>query len=284
MEINIIEDNSKYYPDSLREIPNSPKQLYYSGDISLLSANSIAVVGSRKYTVYGKNVAHMIGKALGASEVPVVSGLASGIDTFAHEGVLDGDGQPIAVLGTGINRIYPPRNKALMEEVAKKGLVISEYEPDFGGKPYTFPARNRIIAGLAKAVVLIEANFKSGALITAQYAMDYGKTVYAVPGNINSQFSMGTNLLLRDGATPLVVIDDLLREMNVEVKDVKVEKMNLSGDEMDIYNVIKQNNGISVDDISHILNKKTPELSAILTILEIKGAVTSYGGKFHLAK
>ncbi len=284
MEISIIEECSDLYPESLRQIASRPKRLYCAGDVNLLKEESIAVVGSRRFTMYGKQVAQMVGRTLGSVGIPVVSGMASGIDTFAHEGVLDEGGRPIVVLGTGLYHPYPKKNIELFERVIDKGLVVSEYEPDFPGHARSFPARNRIIAGLSKAIVIIEANVKSGSLITAQFGIDQGKPIYAVPGNINSQFSMGTNLLIRDGAMPLVVVDDLLREMNKAIPQAERVEESLGDEERKVFATIKNSNGISVDDISHILNKKASEVNAILTILEIKGVVTSYGGRLHLTK
>ncbi|MBQ0005534.1 MAG: DNA-processing protein DprA [Clostridiales bacterium] len=284
MDIKIIDIDSELYPESLRNISNKPRKLYCAGDISLLNEESIAVVGSRKYTLYGKQVAALVGRTLGQADVPVVSGMAAGIDTFAHEGLLESGGRPVAVLGTGLERPYPKKNKALYQRIIEEGLVISEYEPDFPGRPETFPARNRIIAGLSSAIVVIEANFKSGALITAQFGMEQGKTIYAVPGNINSQFSLGTNLLLRDGATPLVVIDDLLRDLGKDITRADTISMDMGPDEKAVFDTVVKNNGISVNEICHNLNKKAQEVNAILTILEIKGAITSYGGRIHLAK
>lgn len=287
-DIVVIDEGSEYYPESLRVIRDRPHKLYCAGDLSLLKAESIAVVGSRRYTLYGKTVAHMVGEVLAKAGVPVVSGLAAGIDTFAHEGVLSVDGgRPVAVLGSGIERPYPKKNKDLYERVFENGLIVSEYPPDFEGSPYSFPARNRIIAGLCRSLVVIEANFKSGALITCQHALNQGKNVYAVPGNINSQFSMGTNLLLRDGAIPLVVIDDLLSELGfVSVKnDSCVEQAeNLGEDERGVFETVRINNGCTVDYISHTLNIKASKVSAILTVLEIKGYVTTFAGKAFIAK
>lgn len=280
----IIDEKSQDYPDSLREISSKPKQLYCAGDISLLKEVSIAVVGSRKYTMYGKYVAELVGRTISNAGMPVVSGLAKGIDSFVHEATVTAGGRPIAVLGTGLNHIYPKSNAGLFEKIATDGLVISEYEPDFSGRPQSFPARNRIIAGLSSALVVIEANYKSGALITAQFALEQGKTIYSVPGNINSQFSMGTNLLIRDGATPLIVIDDILRDFGKKGLYTAEDEPELGGDEIEVYRIIKARNGITVDEISHILNKKSQEIGAILTILEIKGVASSFAGKVFAAK
>lgn len=278
-----IDRDSRLYPELLRQIPNPPKKLFCRGNPELLDCRKVAVVGSRRYSLYGKQTALMIGKYFGKTELAVVSGLASGIDTFAHTGVLEAEGRTIAVLGTGLDRNYPVKNKPLQEEIAEKGLIVSEYENDFSGNQYSFPARNRIISGLSEGVVVVEAGSSSGSLITAQFAGEQGRTVYAVPGNINSQFSIGTNLLIRDGAVPLVVVKDVLLDMGLELPEESEKKIALGGDEMAILEIVKRNNGIHVNEIAHIMNKNIGKISAIITVLEIKGIVISHGGKIHLA-
>lgn len=278
-----IDRDSRLYPELLRQIPNPPKKLFCRGNPELLECRKVAVVGSRRYSLYGKQTALMIGKYFGKTELAVVSGLASGIDTFAHTGVLEAGGSTIAVLGTGLDRNYPVKNKPLQEEITEKGLVVSEYENDFSGNQYSFPARNRIISGLSEGVVVVEAGSSSGSLITAQFAGEQGRTVYAVPGNINSQFSIGTNLLIRDGAVPLVVVKDVLLDMGLELPEESEKKIALGGDEMAILEIVKRNNGIHVNEIAHIMNKNIGKISAIITVLEIKGIVISHGGKIHLA-
>ncbi|MDO4383910.1 MAG: DNA-processing protein DprA [Eubacteriales bacterium] len=281
----IIDVHSELYPKQLREIAKPPKKLYCSGRLELLSRKCVSVVGSRRYSLYGKQTALMIGRHLGRTELVTVSGLASGIDTFAHTGALESNGDTIAVLGTGMNQIYPKKNQDLQRQIESCGLVISEYEDEFRGNRYSFPARNRIISGLSQCVVVVEAGVSSGALITAQYAGEQGRTVYAVPGNINSQFSLGTNLLIRDGAVPLVVIDDLMRDMGIEKpKEGEQAKASLGGDEKQVLDVIAGNDGIHVNEIAHILNKNIGKVSAIITVLEIKGWIVSAAGKIHLAK
>lgn len=278
-----IDRESRLYPELLRQIPNPPKKLFCRGNPELLDCLKVAVVGSRRYSLYGKQTALMIGKYFGKTELAVVSGLASGIDTFAHTGVLEAGDRTIAVLGTGLDRNYPVKNKPLQEEIAEKGLIVSEYENDFSGNQYSFPARNRIISGLSEGVVVVEAGSSSGSLITAQFAGEQGRTVYAVPGNINSQFSIGTNLLIRDGAVPLVVVKDVLLDMGLELPEENEKKIALGGDEMAILEIVKRNNGIHVNEIAHIMNKNIGKISAIITVLEIKGIVISHGGKIHLA-
>lgn len=282
--MKIIDIDSDLFPQKLKEIPRPPKKLYCAGDISLLSKKSIAIVGSRKFTMYGKMVSSMLGKQIATANIPVVSGMALGIDSFAHLGCIEASGSPIAVLGTGLDIIYPSRNKFLYSEIANKGLLVSEYPLGTRGARYTFPERNRIISGLSESVVVVEAGLKSGSLITAELANEQGRTVYAVPGNINSQFSIGTNQLIRDGAIPLICIGDLLKEFNVETAYCDNSVGQLEGYEMAVYDAIAKNEGCYIDYLAHTLNINTGKLGAILTLLEIKGFVQTCGGKLFLAK
>lgn len=289
-EIIRITMESDEYPDSLREIQGSPRELYCIGDISLLKTPCAAIVGSRRYTIYGRQTALMIGKMLAGRGITVVSGMAKGIDSFAHQGALSKqEGKTIAVLGTAIGKPYPASNAALMEEIEEKGLVISEYPPDFPGSQYGFPARNRIISGLSKSVIVVEAGLKSGSLITAQIAGDQGKTVFAVPGNINSQFSIGTNLLIRDGAYPLVVVDDVIREMGVQSlnrgtfgEDQESFPVEMDDDEKKLYSEIRQEQGISPDALSEKVELPISKINGILTVMEIKGAIMMCSGRIFL--
>lgn len=289
-EIIRITMESDEYPDSLREIQGSPRELYCIGDISLLKTPCAAIVGSRRYTIYGRQTALMIGKMLAGRGITVVSGMAKGIDSFAHQGALSKqEGKTIAVLGTAIGKPYPASNAALMEEIEEKGLVISEYPPDFPGSQYGFPARNRIISGLSKSVIVVEAGLKSGSLITAQIAGDQGKTVFAVPGNINSQFSIGTNLLIRDGAYPLVVVDDVVREMGVQSlnrgtfgEDQESFPVEMDDDEKKLYSEIRQEQGISPDALSEKMELPISKINGILTVMEIKGAIMMCSGRIFL--
>ncbi|MBR3126393.1 MAG: DNA-processing protein DprA, partial [Mogibacterium sp.] len=214
-----IDIDSVEYPARLREIPDPPGQLYCTGNTGLLNERSIGVVGARKNTVYGKNVALMIGRRLAESGLAVTSGLALGIDGYSHEGALEAGGKVIGVLGSGIDHMTPHRNRSLMMRgLDNGGLVVSEYPPDEEGFRGNFPARNRIISGLSEALVVVEAGLNSGSLITAKHATDQGRTVYAVPGNINSQTSIGCNLLIRDGAVPLIILDDMIRDIGAVPK------------------------------------------------------------------
>ena len=283
-DIERIDITSHEYPDLLRDIPDPPRQLYCAGDISLLHEMSVSVVGSRKYTLYGKTVAEMVGRRLGECGIPVVSGLAYGIDAFAHEGALDAGGRVIGVLASGINRMAPRRNYALMMRgLEKGGLVLSEYEPDEPAEKYKYPRRNRIISGLSKCTAVIEANVNSGSLITAQHAMEQGRPVYAVPGNINSQFSIGCNLLIRDGAFPLVVIDDLVRHIGIDPGETSDPVRKLGEDERRVYDAAARYNGAPLDRLAEDTGMSAGALSAMVTVMEIKGIFSTYAGKVYIA-
>lgn len=282
-KIQRIDIHSSDFPPMLREIPDPPRALYCQGDISLLCADSVSVVGSRKYTMYGKTVAAMIGHRLGECGIPVVSGLAYGIDAFAHEGALDAGGRVIGVLASGLRKMAPKRNLGLMKRgIENGGLVVSEYEPDEPAEKYKYPRRNRIISGLGRCTAVIEASVNSGSLITAQHAMEQGRPVYAVPGNINSQFSIGCNLLIRDGAYPLIVIDDLIRQLGIDPGDTNDSVRRLGPDERKIFNAVQRYNGAVPDRIAEDTGMTPSAVNAIVTIMEIKGIVSTYAGKIYI--
>ena len=227
----------------------------------------------------------MIGKRLAESGLAVTSGLAMGIDAFSHEGALEADGKVIGVLGSGINQMGPWRNRELMKRgLEKGGLVISEYAPDEPAYKGTFPARNRIISGLSEALVIVEAGLNSGSLITAKHASEQGRPVYAVPGNINSQSSIGTNLLIRDGAVPLVIIDDLIRDIGVDINRDPEIRPDLDADEEKVFEIVRVISGPTVDEIIRGTGFDPQLVNSILTIMEIKGVVESYAGRIYISR
>jgi len=199
-------------PELLRQIHDPPPTLFLRGgaDVEVLWRPAVAIVGARACSTYGAQVARMLGRELAASGLVVVSGLARGVDGEAHRGALDAGGVTVAVLGCGIDRDYPAAHTELARRICERGLVVSEYEPGVEPAPWRFPARNRIIAGLTAATVIVEARERSGALITADFALEDGREVFAVPGEITSMLSTGTNRLLRQGATPLTSTEDVL--------------------------------------------------------------------------
>ena len=212
-DIKIVNVVDKEYPENLKNIYSPPITLYCKGDTSLLKRRSIAIVGCRESSLYGNSVAKKFAKDLCKNNLVVVSGLAKGIDTAAHVGALEENGETIAVLGCGIDRIYPKENKDLYLNIIKKGLVISEYIVGTEPEACNFPMRNRIISGLSTGVIVVEAKRKSGTMITTDFALEQGKELYVVPGNISSKNSEGTNNLIKEGAKIVTNIEDILDDL-----------------------------------------------------------------------
>ena len=208
-----INMNSKYYSERLKNIDDAPKELYCLGNLELLNyKNNIAMIGSRNCSSYGERAAKDFAFNLAKEDICIVSGLAKGIDSFSHIGALNAKGKTIAVLGSGLDNIYPKENIKLVEEIIKNnGLVISEYP--LGTKPlkYHFPARNRIISGLSDSVLVVEARKNSGTNITVDFALEQGKDIFVIPGNIYSKTSDGTNFLITEGAIPVLSYKDILK-------------------------------------------------------------------------
>ena len=280
-----IDIDSVEYPARLREIPNPPAQLYCAGDTGLLNVRSVGVVGARKNTVYGKNVALMIGRRLAESGLAVTSGLALGIDGYSHEGALEADGKVIGVLGSGIDHMTPRSNRSLMMRgLENGGLVVSEYPPEAKAFKSSFPARNRIISGLSEALVVVEAGLDSGSLITAKCASEQGRTVYAVPGNINSQTSIGCNLLIRDGAVPLIIIDDMIRDIGAVPMKTDAVNNDLDDDERLVFDVVRNLSGATMEEIIRGTGISPGLANSLVTVMEIKGIVESYAGRIYVSR
>jgi DNA processing protein len=277
-----LRDNN--YPRLLRCIKEPPKELFYRGDISLASKLSVAVVGTRKATRYGIWAAMNLAESLAAHGVVVISGMAFGIDSCGHRGALKGGGKTIAVLGSGVDICSPASNKNLMDEIAEDGLLISEYPPGFHPTKYTFPQRNRLISGISAATVVVEAGLISGSLITAEYAADQGKDVYAIPGNIDSRYSLGTNKLIKEGALPLITADDLLDDLGIKRNSVECRAKELGKAEREVIEHIEEQSEVTIDYLCRRTGKQPAEISGIITVLEIKGLVCTFMGKIFIAK
>lgn len=209
--INILDDN---YPDKLKNIYAPPITIFAKGDISLLNSKSIAIVGSREPSKYGICVAEKFSKELSKEGITIVSGLARGIDTFAHIGALSSFGKTIAVLGSGIDVVYPKENAKYYREISEKGLIISEYIVGTAPESKNFPQRNRIISGLSDGVLVVEARKNSGTMITTDFALEQGKELYVIPGNITSNLSAGTNNLIKEGAKLVTDVCEILEDLN----------------------------------------------------------------------
>ena len=270
IEINI---NNEIYPTKLKEIKNAPKKLYMRGNLDLLQSDSIAIVGSRECTSYGFYKAYEFAKELSKKEICVISGLAQGIDTAAHLGAMHQKGKTIAVLGTGLNKIYPKENKILAESIIKNGgLIISEYGLYEERKSENFPKRNRIMSGLSDGILVIEARKKSGTLITARYAKEQGRKVFSLPGNVDIINSSGTNELIKNGATLVTEVKDILDEFIINNQEENKEEVNQ--EYKSVYDVLG-NVPMHINEICKKTNSSMAEVNQIITMLEIEGLIKS---------
>ena len=266
------------YPTKLKQSNvQSPTGLYYRGDISLLDEthNAVSIVGTRRCSEYGKDATYKFASELSDYGFVIISGLATGIDAYAHDAVLKQNGKTIAVLGMGHNKFSPLDNLKLFNKTCQNGLAISEYPPDSEATKYTFPERNRIVSALSDAVVIIEANKSSGALITADRALEQGKEIFAVPGNITNPKSWGTNELLKKGANVLTSTQDILKFFSIKnAKNTKnAPTIQLDVFEQNIYSKL-QDGEKSYDQLHDTCGLSGGELSAVLMSLEIKNVVT----------
>ncbi|MBS4539834.1 DNA-processing protein DprA [Clostridium sp. D2Q-11] len=285
-DVKIITILDEEYPENLRNIYNPPKVLYLKGNYNLMYKPSIAIVGSRKATYYGKWVTERLSKELSSLGICIISGMALGIDAVAHKGALDHNGETIAVLGSGVDRPYPKRNIGIYNDISKKGLVVSEFPLGMEAIAGNFPLRNRIISGLSLGILVIEAKEKSGSLITAYHGLEQGKDIFAVPGNINSIYSKGTNLLIKDGAKIVTKVEDILEEIPKLRKLIKENEENsikyddFSDKEVSVIKAI-HNGPIHSDMIAYNTGIYIVELNSILTILEMKNVIKALPGKVY---
>jgi len=277
IDIKKIDIDSIDFPEHLREIPRAPKCLYYSGNLELIQKPGIAVVGTRRCSPYGSWVAYEIGRRIGKTGATHISGMAEGIDSKGHEGVLDVNGSTVAVLGCGVDVCFPRSNTKLYEKILQKGLILSEYEPGVTPQSYFFPERNRIISGLSRAVIVVEGAIKSGSIITANLALAQGRDVYAVPGNINQPNSVGVNMLIRDGAMPILNLDELTTTLGLN--EVKMEKAQTrcTKEELAILDVIKFEPGIGLEGVAIKLDMSLADVSYLVSSLELKDYIDNSG-------
>jgi DNA processing protein len=269
-------------PELLQEIHDPPRALFLRGsaDREILDRPAVAIVGARACSPYGAQVARMLGRELAAAGLVVVSGLARGVDGEAHRGALDAVGFTVAVLGCGIDRDYPAAHAQLAQRICERGLVASEYAPGVEPAPWRFPARNRILAGLAAATVIVEARERSGALITADFALETGREVFAVPGEITSSLSAGTNALLRLGATPLTSSGDVLEALGVTPAEAEASPLELSEAAIAVLVVLATEPG-GADELTRTTGMGAPGVARALAELELAGAVVEADGLYR---
>lgn len=285
--ISVVAWDDPAYPYLLKEIYDPPPLLYFQGDLNVLQKSCLAIVGSRRHTVYGKEIAYKFAQKISNYDLTIVSGMARGIDTWAHRGVLDGGGKTAAVLGCGLDICYPAENRNLKKKILENGVVVSEFPPGVGPMPQHFPQRNRIISGLSLGTLVVEAGEKSGSLITAGFALDQGREVFAVPGAVGSPFSRGCHKLLKEGAKLVETVEDILEELIIPLKNEPVIPETVS---------YQQNMGEKVSELLDLIpyepllleeiisrSKRNPsEVYLLLLDLELSGKVRQLPGKYYM--
>ncbi len=273
------------YPRLLREIEQPPPVLYIRGGLTPADDFSVAMVGTRKVTPYGQQITRDTSTFLAGHGLTIVSGLARGVDALAHQHALKAGGRTIAVLGSGVDVIYPPEHRILAEAIIENGAIISDYPLGTQPEGVNFPPRNRIISGLSLATIVVEAGDRSGALITADFAVEQGRDVFAVPGNVLSPMSQGTNRLIQNGAYAMISPQDVLDALGLEqVSDFQAARQTLPADttEAKILQVLDYE-PIHVDEICHAAGLAVETVTAALTMMELKGMVQHVGGMRYTA-
>lgn len=281
INIKIIEFNSELYPHILKKINNPPQKIYAEGNLALLNTKAISIIGSRVCSVSGMNIAKQFAKELAKNGITIISGMAIGIDTAAHIGCLEANGNTIAVLGSGLNRIFPKENIKLYKNIiANNGLVISEYPPDTPKSSEKFLERNRIVSGLSLGVLVIEAAYRSGTSVTASLARKQQKKIFCIPHELNNKHGVGTNKLIKNGAHLVTCSDDILKELSLlnksnPEKEDNYEKLKIPKikEYSDIYNVLI-GPPITIDEIYQKINKPIQYINNGLFSLELMGFIT----------
>ncbi len=281
--VTVLDDD---YPRILREIPGPPPVVYFRGSLPAQDEPTVAMVGTRRSTSYGREATIRIAGDLAAAGVTIVSGLARGIDGFAHQAALEAGGRTIAVMASGVDIIYPPEHRQLANRIVESGALLSDYPPGTKPDAPNFPARNRIISGLSLATIVVEAPARSGALITVGFAADQGRDVYAVPGSILSNASEGTNKLLRQGATPLTCAADLLDDLKLSparpMDEPAQTAFPMIDDERAIYALVTSEPQ-HIDELAYSAGVTISQASALMTMLELKGLVSNAGAQHFMA-
>ena len=282
-QIQVLTFENEKYPEQLRQLDQPPLVLYAKGDLTLLDSDCIAIVGSRSVSFYGKEVTENFAKELAIAGFTIVSGLAVGVDKIAHETALSVNGKTIAVLGSGFEHIYPALNFELANKIAQKGLIISEYYPSFAPTNYSFPTRNRIIAALSKGVLITEAGKKSGALHTRDYALDLGRDIFAVPGNITSLKCEGTNNIIKccQGAC-VTTPQGILKQYGIDYNAPKKKKVQTTIEEQTILQYLKDGEK-QFDYLQEKTKMSAKNLNYCLTTMEIRGIIKKLPGNFYSA-
>lgn len=286
--ISLLTIQDERFPRNLKEIYDPPPFLYVRGELREDDNISLAVVGSRNASPYGKTMTARLSRALAERRFTIVSGLARGIDTCAHKGALDAEGRTIAVLGSGVDLIYPWENKGLAEEIVLNGAIVSEFPLGTEPEAVNFPPRNRIISGLSLGTVIVEASFRSGSLITARMALEQGREVFAVPGNADSPRSMGTNRLIKEGAKLIMDPEDIIEDMipqyqapAASMQEIPPQAAALPSEGRKIFDLL-DSNPLHIDNLIHLSGLKPNQVLSLLLELELKGLAKQLPGKMFI--
>lgn len=283
-----ISKDDKLYPSILKHIKNPPQYLYYNGNINLLESPGIAIIGSRVCTNYGKRIATEFSKKLSEYGITIVSGLAKGIDSFAHNGAIKVGGNTIAVLPCGLNNIYPKENKNLYEKILENnGLIITEYEEKEEADSKKFLERNRIVSGLTIGTLVIEGGYRSGTSITANLAKKQGKNIFCIPSNLESSKGITPNRLIKEGAFLVTEVEDIISrypEMNFSKKKLEKSDKGIKEEYKDIYNCLDYEKTIHINEISKIVKLNISEVSYKLIMLELEDKVVTLPGNNYKKK
>ena len=271
--------DSPDYPANLRTIDQPPPVLFARGRLTSQDEWAVALVGTRRASAYGREVAQVLATELARNGITVVSGLALGIDTVAHRAAVEAGGRTLAVLGSGVDQLYPPQNRGLAAAIADQGALLSDYPIGTRPEANNFPPRNRIISGLSRGVVIVEASDRSGALITARFAAEQGREVFAVPGSILHPGSAGCNALIRDGAAPLLSVDDLLETLNLTRLTEQIDvRQSVPADPQEQRLLAHLSTQPAyIDDIVRAVALEPAQVSSLLAVMELKGLVRQVG-------
>jgi len=282
--VEVLTWDDAAYPESLRSVDGAPPVLYVRGRLLSQDEWAVAVVGTRHASSYGREVARQLGAELAQAGVTVVSGLALGIDTVAHRAALDAGGRTIAVLGSGVDQIYPPQNRGLAQAIVEQGALVSEYALGTRPDANNFPPRNRIISGLSRGVIIVEAGERSGALITARFAAEQGRELFAVPGSILSPGSVGCNTLIQQGATPLLSVDDVLEQLNMSrIAEHHDVRQSVPPDPAEAALLAHlSHEPTHVDDLVRATGMTPGQVNSLLALMELKGMVRQVGVMTYL--
>lgn len=282
-KIELIKNLDKEFPQELLSIKDPPKELYIIGNKKLLNKKSIAIVGTRNCTKYGAECAKKIAKDISKKDICIISGMALGIDTFAHSEAIKQNGNTIAVLGCGFDYIYPEENIELFNKIIENnGLVISEYPPKAKAILSKFPYRNRIISGLSMGVLIVEATLgRSGSLVTARYAKEQNKKVFSIPGNINLKTSKGTNWLIKEGAKLVTCAEDILLEFNIKTESIEEIEAQIEPEYIELYNQITYM-PVNINIIAKKCKTNISKISQQLLMMELKGYIKSMPGNEYV--